>query len=460
MKPCPLVTIYITNHNYGMYLKQSVESVLAQTYQNFELFIIDDGSTDGSREIIETYQGHPNISIIFQKNKGLLFSNNIAMRSAQGKYLMRLDADDFLAPEAIEKMCELLEQDERLGLIFPDYFYTDAQGNVVAREQRHNFRTDVSLYDIPAHGACTMIRLSALRAIGGYNELFTCQDGYQLWIQFIKRYHVNNINEPLFYYRRHETNLTNKEEKILSTRQQINAWFVESNATPCPSTVAILPLRMSQIDGSVWPLYRLPNGKTILEQLTEEVISSEKISHFVICSEDPELLTEARKLSIHSTKIHLMDRPHEYGRLNEPLEKTVFHVLDALQKKAVEPDAVMLLSIEYPFVSKTVLEDAIHTLTIFGSDSLISVRPDSKMYYTHQGHGLMPLLDQEHSTRLERDAVYRREGGIIVCTRENLYKRKKLISGKVGHIHVDQKTAFGVHNPFDLHLFEYLSKQA
>lgn len=456
----PLVTVYITNHNYGMYLKQSVESVLAQTCQNFELFIIDDGSTDGSREIIESYQGHPNISIIFQKNKGLLFSNNIAMRSAQGKYLMRLDADDFLAPEALEKMSSLLEQDERLGLVFPDYYYTDAKGNVIAREQRHNFRTDVSLYDIPAHGACTMIRISALRAIGGYNELFTCQDGYQLWIQFVNRYHINNINEPLFYYRRHEMNLTNKEEKILSTRQQINSWFVQTHSTPCPSTVAILPLRMSHIDGIAWPLYRVHTGKTILEQITEEVVSSEKIFRFVICSDDPELLTEAKRLSTHSAKIQVMDRPPEYGRLNEPLEKTVFHVLETLQKDAAPPDAIMLLSIEYPFVNKKVLEDAIHAVAIFGSDSLISVRPDSKMYYTHQGHGLIPFLNQENSTRLERDAVYRREGGIIVCTRENLFSQKKLISGKVGHIHVDQKTAFGVHTPFDLHLFEYLSKQA
>ena len=70
-----LVTIYVTNFNYANYIEQSIESVLAQTYKNFELIIIDDGSTDNSREIINRYIEKTNVRVIFQENKGLIASN-------------------------------------------------------------------------------------------------------------------------------------------------------------------------------------------------------------------------------------------------------------------------------------------------------------------------------------------------------------------------------------------------
>lgn len=91
----PLVTVYLTNHNYGHFLRESVESVLTQTMSDFELLIIDDGSTDNSRDIIAEFESEPRVTTIFQQNKGLNVTNNIALRMARGKYIMRLDADDF-----------------------------------------------------------------------------------------------------------------------------------------------------------------------------------------------------------------------------------------------------------------------------------------------------------------------------------------------------------------------------
>src|SRR5687768_6229841 len=147
----PLVSIYITNYNYDKYIKQAIESVLNQTYRNIELFIIDDGSQDNSKQIIETYRSLSNITIVYQKNKGLNATNNVAMNLAAGKYFMRLDADDFLEANAIEIMVAAMEADVELGLIFPDYYYVDIDGNITGEEIRHDFEKDVSLYDQPAH---------------------------------------------------------------------------------------------------------------------------------------------------------------------------------------------------------------------------------------------------------------------------------------------------------------------
>ncbi len=110
-KEQPLVSVYITNYNYEKFIRTSIASVFQQTLQDFELLIIDDGSTDNSKAIIEEYRDHPKVTIIYQKNKGLNVTNNIAMRASRGKYIMRLDADDFLEPEALGVMYNVLESD-------------------------------------------------------------------------------------------------------------------------------------------------------------------------------------------------------------------------------------------------------------------------------------------------------------------------------------------------------------
>ena len=183
-----LVTVYITNFNYGKFIKQAIESVLMQTEQSFELIIIDDGSTDNSKEIIEKYKDLKNIRIVYQKNKGLNVTNNIALRAARGKYIVRLDADDYFSPNALELLLEKLESDSMLGMVFPDYFLVDTQGEVLERQKRHDFDNEVKLFDQAAHGACTMIRVQFLREIGGYDESFSCQDGYELWVKFTSKF--------------------------------------------------------------------------------------------------------------------------------------------------------------------------------------------------------------------------------------------------------------------------------
>ena len=193
-----LVTVYITNHNYGKYINKAIKSVLGQTLKSFELIIIDDGSKDDSRKIIDKYKNNKKVLTVFQKNKGLIVSNNLALRLAKGKYILRLDADDWLDPHALEIMSSILEKNPKIGLVFPDYYLVNIHGEILESVRRHNFKK-VKLLDQPAHGACTMVRKENLIDIGGYDEEFNCQDGYYLWLQFIKKYKVRNVNLPLFF---------------------------------------------------------------------------------------------------------------------------------------------------------------------------------------------------------------------------------------------------------------------
>lgn len=457
MKNNPLVSIYITNYNYGKYIRDSINSVLSQTFQDFELFIIDDGSTDNSKEIIEEYRDNARITIIYQHNKGLNVTNNIAMRASSGKYIMRLDADDYLTKDALFEMTATLESDSDLGLVFPDYYYVDAEGNKTGEEIRHNFEKDVSLFDQPAHGACTMIRLENLKKLGGYNESFTCQDGYDLWIKFIMHYKVTNINKPLFYYRRHGNNLTVNEERILSTRKKIKETYVDSYKLLTPSTVSIIPVRNTFIDGVNWPLFEI-NGRTILENGLIKLFDSKKVDWIVITSSDAEILNYIDLIkNNYSDKLIVIKRPEQFSKSNETLHKTFEYVLDKLKEKQINPEALLSVSLEYPFLTTDIIDDAIYTLTIFKADSLLSVRPDNKMYYQHIGHGLVPILEQEKFSKLEREALYKGQGGIVLSTVKNFLENKKMLGGKVGHIVVDEKVSFGVFGAWDLKVLKSIS---
>lgn len=451
----PKVSVYITNYNYERFIKESIESVLTQTLQDFELIIIDDGSTDQSKTIIEEYRNHPKIQIIYQQNKGLNVTNNIAMRIAKGKYLMRLDADDFLENTALEVMSSQLDNDTELGLVFPNYYYVDNNGERTGQEIRHDFSKEVSLYDLPAHGACTMIRLEFLKNLGGYNENFSCQDGYDLWIKFVSHFKVSNLAEPLFSYRRHGNNLTTNEERILNTRKQIKETFVNNFELETPTTVAILPFRNSYIDKENLPTF-IANNKNLLELKIEELSKTSRINWIVVTSSEKEILESLKNTYQSVSKIIFLERPSELERQNISLTETFHYVLNHLESKNIFPEALMSVSLEFPFVKSDAFDDAVNTLTIFKADAVIAVRPDNRMFYQHIGHGMFPILDQDKFTKLEREALYRGVGGLIISKTENFKKNNKIFSGKVSHIVMDEKSSFGIFSAFDLEIFKKL----
>ena len=369
-----LVTVYITNFNYGKFIKQAIESVLMQTEQSFELIIIDDGSTDNSKEIIEKYKDLKNIRIVYQKNKGLNVTNNIALRAARGKYIVRLDADDYFSPNALELLLEKLESDSMLGMVFPDYFLVDTQGEVLERQKRHDFDNEVKLFDQAAHGACTMIRVQFLREIGGYDESFSCQDGYELWVKFTSKFKVSNINEPLFYYRKHGKNLTSNEDRILDTRATINSKYVKKFNKEIKS-VAIIPVRGEGND-----IYKLPFGShTLLEEKINQALESNFITKVIVTSPDENIKQLINDKYENLDKVSFFYRDKSKTRINVDLNST----LELIVKKFKNLDfkAITILAIEFPFLKPSKIDDAINTMVLFDADSLISVRNTNKLLF-------------------------------------------------------------------------------
>lgn len=452
----PLVTVYITSYNYGRFIRTAIDSLLNQSFQDFECIIIDDGSTDNSREIIEEYSKNPKIKVIFQQNKGLNITNNIALRTAQGRYIMRLDADDYLDANALLVMTNILEKDETLGLVFPDYYLVDIDGNIMNVEKRHSFENEVKLLDQPAHGACTMVRRKFMLQIGGYDESFKCQDGYDLWIKFTARFKVTNVNTPLFYYRQHGSNLTTNENKILDTRAAIKEKFISKNIEEKDDVIAIIPVRGSKYDSKNIAFIKL-NDKYIIDWKIEQAIAASKVKKVVVSSPDDIIGEHVVKKYKNNSKVIFHKRSEELARLNISLSQTVEQIINSQSVAEIDFGMIVLLSIEFPFVKDKMINDAINTMRIFKTDSLISVRQETSTFFQHEGEGMKQILNQEKFTKLEREALYKYTGGIIAVTKEEFNSTKKLISGIVGHIVVDQMSSFKIQSKLDLEIAEFLA---
>ena len=184
MEKQPLVTIYIVNHNYGKFIKKAIESVFSQSHSNIQLIIIDNGSNDHSRQILRKLKPQQ-ASVIFQKNKGLIAANNLAIKLSKGKYIMRLDADDWLKKNAVTMMVKEFKRNKKIGLVFSNYYEVDENENISKQIKRYDFQK-VKLLDRPAHGACTMFKSELFKKVGFYDEEFDCQDGFDIWLKFIK----------------------------------------------------------------------------------------------------------------------------------------------------------------------------------------------------------------------------------------------------------------------------------
>ena len=416
LNPFPKVSVYIVNHNYGRYLEQAIESVLAQSFGDFELLIFDNGSNDGSGEIISRYARHEQVAVFCQDNIGLSRTNNLALRSARGKYVLRLDADDYLHHNALELLAGTLDRRPDIGLVFPDYFLVDAKGKVFEVMQRHNF-DEVTLLDQPAHGACTMIRRECLEALNGYDESYHCQDGWDLWVRFIRRYGVANLNLPLFYYRKHGNSLSDNELRILATRSQILERASIANGRKLQS-LAVIPIRGPSIDPRSVALRPL-GGKKVLEWTIDAALEAHRISRVLVTSPDADVAEHVR--SVYGDRVSFFNRDWELALPAKPLDATLTALFDELPQECRNFDAVTLLYVESPFRGARYIDAAIDVLDVFNCNRVMGVRHLGRHLYCHQGDGMVPLSRSE-LLRQESHEVYRPAGDILVIRRGQFYR--------------------------------------
>ena len=454
----PKVTVYIPVFNYAQYVEKAIESVLNQTFKDWELIVINDGSTDETEKILKKYESYDKVTIVNQENKGLTISCNIALRLSNGEYIMRLDGDDYLDKNALLVMTHFLDEHPEIGLVYPDYYLVDERGEIISIERKESINngSDV-LLDIPPHGACTMFRKKILLEMGGYNEEITCQDSYDIWLRFIEVYKADNINLPLFYYCQHNGSLTKNNIKILDTRQKIKRKHAELKRkrarTEQIKRVAIIPVRSHSDVMFRMSLQELA-GRPMIDYTVAEAVKSGVFNRIVVVSEDDEINSYTKDYYKDVTAIK---RPVEFARRNTGLEKTVQLVLDSLMEKEGEKyEEGMLLFIESPLKKAKHILKAIDTLHIFETDNVIPLCETNSPYYV-RNKGSLERIGNQEKFRLERKTIYRGNGALLLFRTKNLEKGS-IFGNKIGHIIMLKEESININSLFDFKIAEFLLK--
>jgi glycosyltransferase involved in cell wall biosynthesis len=247
----PLVSVIIPSYNHAAYIEESILSVINQTYKNIELIVIDDGSTDNSREVLEKLQKQYGFTLIFQENQGVSKTLNKAIRQyAHGKYIDGCGSDDFLVLDKIEKQVTFLENHPECAMVFGKVYMVNEKSRVTkkpviftpfpesVKDITFEFLLDGDI--IPA--ASVMIRRETWDKCGGYNENLSIED-YDIWLKVAYKGKIVYLNDYFAYYRWHGENMSTKVFTIYTeTWKLIQSW--KDKMTPAIAR-KILPRRDS-----------------------------------------------------------------------------------------------------------------------------------------------------------------------------------------------------------------------
>jgi len=216
------VSVIIPNYNYAQYVGDAIESVMAQTYNDFELIIVDNGSTDNSRLVLEGYEKKyaPQLKVVFQENRGQAGSRNRGIKESKGDLIAFLDADDVWMPNKLEEQVELFGNQD-IGLVYSGFWLSDEKLNRI-KVQKAKYRGDLlPLFATAGSEAIVrggesnaIIRRECIEVVGDFDEELDGSTGWDLYRRVASCYKIDYVDLPLMIYRNHGNNLTIRDKKM------------------------------------------------------------------------------------------------------------------------------------------------------------------------------------------------------------------------------------------------------
>ena len=215
----PLVTVLITAYNADRFIGQTLESVISQTYQNLEILVVDDGSTDNTARVVKEFKRIDKRIKLFQLNKnvGPSLASNFGLKKAKAKFIARIDADDIAFPDRIEKQVKFLLENEEVIIVGGQCVLIDEENQIIGQKEypisHQEIYNSLFIFNPIQHPAC-MINKSLLPngKIHYHNGSVLAHD-LELLFELAQYGKLANLKEAVLYYRQHQNSLSLKNPK-------------------------------------------------------------------------------------------------------------------------------------------------------------------------------------------------------------------------------------------------------
>jgi len=218
----PLVSVIVPSYNHERYIVQCIESIINQTYKNFELIVIDDGSSDNSPEILKELQKKHGFEILLQENHGIAFTLNLGIKEfSSGEYITFCASDDYWALDKLEKQVHFMESNRFYPMCFGKTFYINEDSNILKGQDVNNrglkggwLFDDIFLFRI--HPPVNyMYKTSIFSEVGYFEEKIFAED-YYMNLKISNKYAIGFLDEYLGYYRLTDIQTKTERSEIVS----------------------------------------------------------------------------------------------------------------------------------------------------------------------------------------------------------------------------------------------------
>lgn len=206
----PRVSVVITCYNYGQYLMESINSVLDQTYHDFEVIVINDGSTDNTSELMDKFSSNDTVRYICQQNQGQPKAKNRGIHESSGEFIAFLDADDIWLSTKLERQMRLFD-DTDVGVVYSGISLIDSDGKGITGAEYFLRRGNILDYIFIDNFVCfssSVVRKLLLEEVGAFDESIPMGIDYDLWVRLAARCKFDFVDDRLVKYRTGHANLS------------------------------------------------------------------------------------------------------------------------------------------------------------------------------------------------------------------------------------------------------------
>jgi glycosyltransferase involved in cell wall biosynthesis len=215
----PKISVIVPNHNKGEFIGEAIESVMNQTFKDYELIVVDDASTDDSVRVIEIYEELDKLRAIkLERRLGVSAVRNIGIKNARGEIISLLDSDDVYSPVKLEKQIAVLEEESKPVIVYSEWWRIDEKGRILPPGKRDHPRGSGQIFgDILALGfgvnTTFMIPKHCLDVVGLYDESLPWGEDYDLVLRLAQKFDFRHLDDVLYGYRNYEGNTRNNLER-------------------------------------------------------------------------------------------------------------------------------------------------------------------------------------------------------------------------------------------------------